>query len=102
MLLHQLVSLLLECLVDIDLLCVGIAYHGVDRGKGSVVADERPQEGIRRDDLVEHLDFLVLLEQLLAPVFIAEVLDQIIHVLVVEFSRHQRQIRQRRIPESSD
>src|SRR3989338_310769 len=40
-----------------------------------------------------HLDFLVHLEKLLAPFLVAEVLDQVVHVLVVEFACHQRQIR---------
>ena len=68
MLLHQLVGLLLKCLIDIDLFRVGVANNGVDRGEGRVSLDERPQKRIGRDDLVEHLDFFVLLEKLLAPV----------------------------------
>ena len=44
-----------------------------------------PQERVGRDDLVEHLDFFVFLEELLAPILVAEVLDQVVHVLVIEF-----------------
>ncbi len=94
-LLHQLVGLPLERLVDVHLLCVGLSDHGVDRRQGRVVVDERPQERVRRDDLVEHLDFLVLLEELLAPLLVAEVLDQVVHVLVVEVLRDERQILRR-------
>ena len=46
--------------------------------------DEGPQEGVRRDDLIEHLYLLVLLEELLPPRRITEVLDQGVDVLVVE------------------
>ena len=41
-------------------------------------------EGIRGDDLVEHLDFLVLLEELFAAVLVPEVLDQVVDVLIIE------------------
>ena len=63
------------------------------RRKRRVIVDERPQEGIRRDDLVEHLDLFVFLEELLAPLLVAEVLDQVVHVLVVEVPGDQREIR---------
>ena len=84
MFLHEGVGFSLEIPVHLDRFCVGFSHHVVDGTQHRVILDERPQEGIRRDDLVEHLDLFVFLEKLLPPLGIAEMLDELIHILVVE------------------
>ena len=95
MTLHKLIRLPLERPIDVNLFRVGLADHVVDRGERGIVVDERAEEGIRRDDLVEHLDFLELLEEFLASLLVAEVLDQVVHVLVVEVPPDQSEVRWR-------
>jgi len=56
----------------------------VYRGQSAVVVDEGAQECVRRDDFVEHLDLFVFLEERLAALGVAEVLDECVDVLVVE------------------
>lgn len=82
--LDESVGLLLEIPVNLHGLCVGLSDNIVDGAQSCVVGNERPEECIRRDDFVEHLDLLVLLEEFLPPLGVAEVLDERVHVLVVE------------------
>jgi hypothetical protein len=50
------------------------------------------RKAIRRDDLVEHLDLLVFLEERLAPLGVAEVLDEVVDVPIVKVVLDQARI----------
>jgi hypothetical protein len=91
----QRIGLLLKILIDVHLARVSLSHDGIHRRQAAVVIDKRSQELVRRDDLVEHLDLLVFLEKLLAPGGIAEVLDKVVDVLVVEVLLDERQILRR-------
>lgn len=89
---YQLTGLFLKGAINGNAPGIGLYRNIIHRRECAVIIDERPQEGIRGNDLVEHLDFFVFLEKRLAPFRIAEVLDQGIDILIVKVPFNQRQV----------
>src|SRR3972149_10399929 len=92
MLSYKFIRLTLKFLINIDFICVCLPHNFIHGRERPVVVYVLTQKEIWRYDLIKHFQLFVLFKKLFTPLFVPEIANQVIYILVIKIVLNKSKI----------